>query len=295
MTYIKTHLKKAFTVNEIVTVHYFEYEKDYTFKGEKHDFWEMVYVDKGEIDIDMGEDVFRLEQGNIAFHQPNEYHNLSANGVVAPNIIIVSFVCKSPAMEFFKRRILPLSDIEKGLLATIVREAMRSFSSPLEDTFLKELNRRTDAVFGSEQMISNSLEHLLISLYRNFGERQKNTTKLKRGIQQDIVNNVLQFLQENIHRKLTLQEVADAIGVSRTGVSINFKERMGEGVMTHFSKMKIDVAKTMIREGKYNVSQISSYLGFETIHLFSRRFKQLTGMTPTEYGKSVKVDFENEK
>ncbi len=45
MEFKPTRLKRVFTVNEIFTVHYFEYEKDYSFKGETHDFWEIVYVD----------------------------------------------------------------------------------------------------------------------------------------------------------------------------------------------------------------------------------------------------------
>lgn len=293
MKYTATHLKKVFTVNEIVTIHYFEYEKDYKYIGEKHDFWELVYVDKGEIVIDMDDEQFRLEQGNIAFHQPDEYHNLRANGIVAPNIIIVTFKCKSPAMSFFKKRILPLSDIEKGFLSAIVKEAMKNFSSSLKDTFSTHLERRDTPSFGSEQIISISLEQLLISLYRNFGELQKNTTTLKRAINQDVVNNILQYMQDHVCEKLTIQQIADAVGVSRTGLHTIFKDRLNDGVMSYFSKMKIDISKSMIREGGYNISQIASYLGFDSIHLFSRRFKQLTGMTPTEYGKSVKVHFDD--
>lgn len=293
MLYNATHLKKSFVVNEIVTIHYFEYEKDYEYIGEKHDFWELVYVDKGEIIVDMQDEQFRLEQGSIAFHQPNEYHNLHANGVVAPNIVIVTFNCKSPAMNFFKKRILPLSDIEKGFLATIIKEAIKCFSSPLEDTFLTKLVKRDDIPFGCEQMISLSLEQLLISLYRNFGESQKNTTTLKRGIRQDLVNNILQFMQEHIREKISIEQISNAVGISKTGISTIFKEHTNESLITYFSKMKIDVSKSMIREGKYNISQISFYLGYDSIHIFSRTFKRITGMTPTEYGKSVKVDFEN--
>lgn len=292
MMYKATHLKKTFVVNEVVTIHYFEYEKDYEFTGEKHDFWELVYVDKGEILVDMGNDQYKLEQGNIAFHQPNEYHNLHANGIVAPNIVIVAFQCNSPAMHFFKKRILPLSDIEKGFLSTIIKEAIKCFSSPLEDTFLTQLVKREAVPFGCEQMISLSIEQLLISLYRNFGELQKNTTTLKRGIRQDLVNNILQFMQEHICEKISVTQISNAVGASKTGISVIFKEQMGESLMTYFAKMKIDISKTMIREGKYNISQIASYLGFDSIHLFSRTFKRLTGMTPTEYGKSVKVNFE---
>ncbi len=293
MDFKATRLKRVFTVNEIFTVHYFEYEKDYSFKGETHDFWEIVYVDKGEIEIDMDDEKHILTQGQAVFHQPNEYHNLRANGVVAPNLVVITFSCKSPAISFFKKRILPLSDIEKHLLATIVRESLNSFSSPLDNTFSKELTRRDEETFGSEQMIALSLEHLLISLYRDFDGSRRNSTTLKRGMEQDLFSNVLTFLQEHICEKLTLSEIADALNVSPTTLKILFKEKIGEGIMTHFAKMKMDIAKSLIREGSHNVSQISVYLGFDTVHLFSRRFKQLTGMSPTEYGRSVKVNFDS--
>ena len=47
MTYVKTQLKREITIPAIVTIHYFEYMKDFAFKGESHDFWEFLYVDKG--------------------------------------------------------------------------------------------------------------------------------------------------------------------------------------------------------------------------------------------------------
>ena len=292
MEYKPTRLKRVFAISEIFTIHYFEYEKDYAFKGESHNFWEIVYVDKGEIEIDMGEEKRLLTQGHAAFHQPNEYHNLRANGVVAPNLVVVSFSCKSPAINFFRKRILALSDIEKHLLATIIRESIHSFSSHLENTFLKELTRRDKVYFGSEQMIILALEQLLISLYRNFDGVRRNSTTLKRGMEQDLLSNALSYLQEHICEKLTFTRITKALNVSPTTLKNLFKEKIGEGIMTHFAKMKIDIAKSMIREGGHNISQISSHLGFDTVHIFSRRFKQLTGMSPTEYGCSVKVEFE---
>lgn len=293
MNYQLTNLKKVFSVSRIATIHYFEYEKNYFFVGEEHDFWEIVYVDKGEIEIDSNHQWFPLKQGQAVFHQPNEYHNLRANGVSAPNLVIISFQCASPAMEFFKRKIFPLSDQEKHLLATIVTEAKAAFSSPLEDTFLNKLERKKDAPFGAEQMLLLSLEQLLISLYRSYGEVSFNTSTLRRGLEQDVVSAVLAFLQENIQEKLVFQQVLDRIGISASSLKMIFKEKMGMGVMNYFAKMKIDAAKILIREGNLNITQIAGYLGFDSVHLFSRRFRQMTGMSPTEYGKSVKVEFEH--
>ncbi|MBE5039685.1 AraC family transcriptional regulator [Ructibacterium gallinarum] len=292
MEYHATRLKKVFHVNKIVTVHYFEYEKNYFFVGESHDFWEFVYVDRGEIEIDMGSERFVLSQGYAAFHQPGEYHNLRANGVVAPNLVVISFVCQSPDMDFFKRRILPFSDAEKQILSAIIRESKQAFSSPLDDTFMFRLKRRKSANFGAEQCISLFLEQLLISLRRSFGGIRTNSTVLKRIGEKDLAASAIAYMQEHICENLSLIQIADAMGVSRTSLKNTFREQVGQGVMRYFAQKKMELAKILIREGNRNISQISAYLGFDSIHLFSRRFKQLTGMTPTEYGKSVKVGFE---
>ena len=60
-------------------------------------------------------------------------------------------------------------------------------------------------------------------------------------------------------------------------------------MLDHFSRMKMDAARRLIREGQLNITEISSRLGFSSVHYFSRRFKKLTGMTPTEYARSVKM------
>ena len=49
MVYIPTSIQRPIQIQQVVTVHYFEYSSNYAFVGESHDFWEFVYVDKGEI------------------------------------------------------------------------------------------------------------------------------------------------------------------------------------------------------------------------------------------------------
>ena len=76
--------RREMAVDAIVTVHYFEYAKNYVFEGEKHDFWELLYVDKGEVEVMADSTGYRLRQGDMIFHKPDEFHNVFANGVVAP-------------------------------------------------------------------------------------------------------------------------------------------------------------------------------------------------------------------
>ena len=53
MMYKGTLLTDTISIHEVFTIHYFEYMSDFSFAGESHNFWEFVFVDKGEIDIYM--------------------------------------------------------------------------------------------------------------------------------------------------------------------------------------------------------------------------------------------------
>ncbi len=292
MDYQFTKLKEHIVVNNIVTVHYFEYGKDYQFHGESHDFWEFVYVDKGKMLI-MAEDKWlKMESGQIIFHKPNEYHNVKADGIIAPNTVIVAFECKSRAMSFFRNKLLNVNDEQRHILAGIVREATKSFSSPLGDPFLKKLDRYPEEqIFASEQMLKLYLEQFLISLYRtNSVNKIKKTSTIKENLENDIVAEIKSYLNENIKNKITLDDVSKFSNMSKTSLKETFKKRTGMGVIAYFRNLKIEYAKTLIREDSYNFTQIAEILGYDSIHYFSRQFKSITKMTPGEYARSVKLE-----
>ena len=101
VSYKKTRPKTLFYIPEIVTIHYYELDKSFVFEGEQHDFWEMVYVDKGAVEIQADDKTLVLNQGEVLFHKPHEFHGIRAFRS-NPNFFVISFVCRSPAMRLFE-------------------------------------------------------------------------------------------------------------------------------------------------------------------------------------------------
>ena len=66
-SYIKTQIKNLLNISKIVTIHYYEFDKNFTFEGERHDFWEMVYIDKGIVEVKSEDKLIRLCQGAKLF------------------------------------------------------------------------------------------------------------------------------------------------------------------------------------------------------------------------------------
>ncbi|MBR2132425.1 MAG: helix-turn-helix transcriptional regulator [Oscillospiraceae bacterium] len=280
-------LEKPLKIDRLYSVHYFEYTSSYAFAGESHNFWEFLYVDKGTVRITCGEQVIDLTRGQMVFHQPGEFHALAANGVVAPNLIVVSFPCDSPAMDFFRKRITSTGAEERLLLARIVSESRNIFSSPLDNPAPHILTRRESVPFGSEQLLATAVEELLIRLIRR-GDAIP-IAQMPHRRTEDRVEHITEYLEQRLDQHLTLHQICRDNLIGRAQLERCFHEQTGGGVIDYFNQLKINAARHMIREGRLNFTQIAEKLGFQSVHYFSRRFRRSTGMSPSEYAESVKM------
>ena len=290
--YQPTALRRDIAVPAVVTVHYFEYARDYEFEGEKHDFWELLYVDKGEVEVMADDTGYCLKQGEMIFHKPGEFHNVFANGLVAPNLVVVAFVCASPAMAYFEGKVVKAEEVERELLARIVHEARDAFSNPLDDPGSLKMERASSSAFGSEQMIGLLLEQMLIRMVRRGAQRDvavRTSSSVKRRSDHDLVQRIIAYMQDNACGTLTFSQVCRFSAQSATNLKTIFKSVTGMGVMEYYRGLKIDAAKTLLREGGGNITQIADKLGYTSVNYFSRYFKQATGMTPSEYTQSIQA------
>ncbi|MDD7218909.1 MAG: AraC family transcriptional regulator [Clostridia bacterium] len=292
MSFVAIQLDSDIHVEEIYTVHYFEYRKDFHFPGEKHDFWEFQCVDKGMAQVCTDNGPHILNRGQIIFHKPNEFHDLMAVGNTAPNIVVVSFTCHSPSMKFFENRIVNITDTERNLLGMLISEARRCIRTPLDDPYLNIMEKRENAPFGSQQLLRLYLEQLLIYLIR-----RNVTPQLSMPISKFVdlktnsapYNKILFYLEEHIRESLTIEDICHDNLIGRSKLQKLFREQSHCGVIELFSQMKIELAKQLIRENEMNFTQISEFLGYSSIHYFSRQFKKISGMTPSEYASSIKA------
>lgn len=298
MSYVPVTLKTDLHIESVFSIHYFEYMSDFSFEGESHDFWEFCCVDKGIVNVIAGDTLHTLTKGQIIFHKPNEFHNLKANGKVAPNIVVMSYRCNSPCMKFFENRIINMTETERNLIAQIIMEARRCFSSKLDDPYLLELKKREYIPFGCEQLILLYLEQMLLDIVRRHDYKQSlppmvpytpPVKSIKRTNDMQIYERIISYMETHILEHLTIENVCHANLIGRSQLQKLFRTYNDCGVIYYFSKMKIDMAKQLIREQHMNFTQISDYLGYTSVHYFSRQFKKITGMTPTEYASSIKV------
>jgi len=298
--FLSTDIREELVIDNIFTIHYFEYTKDFYFGGEEHNFWEFLYVDGGVVEVIAGKTQHTLFKGDIIFHRPGEFHSLWANGKTAPNLVVITFECNSPAADWFVGKILRIKEEERNLMGSIIHEAQIAFSTPLDDPLTNGLIRRENQAFGCEHMIKIHLEEFLIRLIRRDTDvsgpsRLSNT--IDQRTKEGAFNKVVNFLEDNMSNSFQIDDLCRAVGYSRSYLHKVFKDRTGRSVMEYYKRVKLEKVKQMIREGSNNFTQISDVLNYTSLQHFSKVFKRYIGMTPSEYSSSVKLksDFTSTK
>lgn len=101
----------------------------------------------------------------------------------------------------------------------------------------------------------------------------------------EMVEKAKQYVQDNIDKRIMLQDVADFVCISPGYLSALFKKVHQQNFVDYLNHVKVERACTLIQAQALRIGEISDRLGFENACYFSRVFKRYKGLTPTEYQK----------
>lgn len=287
----ETNINNAFTVESIITIYYLDWEKAMKKSLKSHDvsynFWQLLYVDRGEYTCSIGDDLYTLSAGQVILAEPNKVRtSISCKNAM---IAIISFRCNSEGMNSIKNKAITLSDDDRKLLSRILTAGTDIFKIVPENPQYDGQQPKDGTADYELQMIKNSLELLFICLYEPYRKEKKALL-----IAQNHINYYEQkflaiesYMLENLERNITIDEISTATGFSSSTIKRIFCSRAGCGALHYFIKLKIKEAKHMIKETDMSMTEISEKLGFSSIHYFSRIFKNITGLSPSQYAKSV--------
>ena len=103
------------------------------------------------------------------------------------------------------------------------------------------------------------------------------------GSDDDLTMRIASYIQDNLCREVTLQDLADHLGYSYFYISKRIRQVFGVPFTTLMSQHRVARAKMLLDSGKYTISQVALASGFGSIRTFNRIFHQLTGSTPSQY------------
>ncbi|MCI6020050.1 MAG: AraC family transcriptional regulator [Schaedlerella sp.] len=280
---------KEIHISKIISIHYFESVKDFIYPGGDNNFWEFQYVDKGELTVTVKASQHLVKKGQIVFFKPKASRSIQTCGKKDASIISILFECRSPAIKFFEDKILNISEQERNLLVMIIEEARKCVATPLDNPNIHKMEKRTDDFFGSKQLLRIYLEEFLLYIIRRHITQPYISPLSNINSDSILYNKILRYLESHIREPLTIDEICTDNLISRSQLQKLFQKENQCGIIEFFSQMKIEFAKQLIRENQLNFTQISDYLGYSSIHYFSRQFKKIEGITPSAYAAIFKA------
>ena len=155
-----------------------------------------------------------------------------------------------------------------------------------------KLLRRPNAPFASEQLIKEYLEILFIDIIRTELRApiaQQHRSLFKNAVDDEKIKTILSFMRDNLYGDLRIEDICRHCNLSPTSVKNLFHRVMGVPIMSYYRQLKIDEAKNLIRCGEHSMAEIAEKLSYSSVQYFSTHFKTVTGMSPSEYSRSVKA------
>ena len=99
------------------------------------------------------------------------------------------------------------------------------------------------------------------------------------------LNKAMKYIMDNWNKDLSVEELANAAGVSQSKLFSLFKEQLGQSPVSYLNAIKINYAMQYLESGEYTVAEICRMTNFHSESYFRRVFLSITGTTPVKYFK----------
>ncbi|MGL5714568.1 MAG: AraC family transcriptional regulator [Paraclostridium sp.] len=268
--YTYSSISPSLNINEIYTKFYQEKGLNYNFDGECHPYWELTYVDKGFLSTSIDGTIYNLKQGDLIFYAPLQFHTQFTANNSTSSYLTINFNMDFNHHELLCNKVFTLNRNSYNTITLLIQELSSEtpYSNDLSLCYLKQLIIQT-------MRLENSYS------------QDKPTTHMQQSYENNILNEIISFISDNINEKLCIDIICSQFCISSSMLHSLFKKNMNNTVKNYINELKLNKSKELIKTSTYTLSEISTMLGFSSIHYFSKKFKSFFGISPTEYSKSI--------
>lgn len=265
-----SNISSSLDISEIYTKFYQEKGTNYNFSGEKHSYWELTYVDKGELLTTIDGVSYHLKQGDLIFYAPMQFHTQSTFEKISSSYLTINFKMNFNHADLLCNKIFSLKRDSYFIVTKLIEELSNDnlYSNDLSLCYLKQL---------IIQMLRLDNSHF----------HSKPTTHMQQTYENELLNDILLYIDDNIYEKISVSTLCDHFCISTSMLHSLFRKNMNNTAKNYINELKLSKSKELIRNSTHTLSEISEMLGFSSIHYFSKKFKSYFNISPTEYSKSI--------
>ncbi len=224
-----------------------------------------------------------LRKGDLHFCKPGDTHAIYADAHAPLRYFYMGFTLDAPEEH-------PLHSMVESLSESKLSSASDSF-----DCFSRFCTIFSDFMGEpaySDLLIDNELVNIVIDVYRSF-TRDSVVGYNQNTNSNNLVHDIVLYIDQNIKRIDLLSDLSRRFSYSYNYLSHLFTATMRRSLKDYVKEKKFEIACEWLRSTDKTITEISDELSFNTIHTFSRAFKNHFGISPAAYrAKNTKQDSE---
>ena len=248
----------------------------YHFKGERHQFFELTYVDTGELFTEVDGVSYKLGEKELIIYGPGQFHAQHTNDQTVSYVTVMfNMENISPDLpddwyNVLINRVFPYNKKIYTLIKALVQES--STGAPYTDSLMHCL-------------LTETIIRLLQGVYTL--PTSQPSSVVRQNYQEELFDRILTFVEGKMYEPLTVADICQQFSLSRATLQLLFKNAVNQSPKKYISDMKLEKSCQMLRENKYTISEISLKLGYSSIHYFSNAFNQKYHISPSEFAKRI--------
>ena len=276
--YLFERILPRIRISEILGYYYSIRNAGYHFKGEKHNYFELTYVDRGTLFTTVEGKRYELKEKELMIYGPGQFHTQDIPEGCSCSYVTIIFDMETVVYD------------EESTHYELLLNKVFGYDKKIYTLIKTFVTESTSQIPYMNSLMLCLLQETIIRLLQSEFIGKKNdrpVTGARQHYQDELLEKILAYIDETIYEPLSIAELCQKFSMSRSSLQILFKENMDISPKKYINEMKLEKSLQMICENKYTISEIALMLGFNSIHYFSRAFTQKYHMAPSEYSKTL--------
>lgn len=256
-----------------------------------HDYYEFYFFLEGNVQMQIGEEIFPVRFGDIMLIPPHLPHRPIIKSQNAPYRRFVFWISQKYCEHLIQSSpdyayIMQFVGTQKRYIFHTDQIAFNAVQSKI----LRLLEEMRSEKFGRDAQISVCINDLLLCLNRLAYEQN---TPVKKNHEHLLYQQLTEYIEDHLDEDLSLEKLAKKFYVSKYYIAHVFKDNIGMSIHQYITKKRLTLCKEAI-SGKMSITEAYHMFGFGDYSSFYRAFKKEYGISPKDF-QDMQIDLASDK
>ena len=243
----------------------------HTCRPEGRQDYQLLYVASGQARFQVWGEERLLQGGSMVIYRPGESQDYVYYGEDLPEIYWVHFT-GSQVAEILR---------SYGICQPVFVSGTVSVYGQLFYQMITELQRSR---IGFEEVLVMCLRQIFVQIRRS----KESGPVVRESAAQEEMGRALEYFHRHYMENISIADYARSRGMSVSWFLRCFKQHTRQSPMQYITALRINNAINLLENTSCNVTQIASLVGYENPLYFSRIFRKIKGVSPSQYRKNIR-------